>query len=195
MELDQDLKNKIHELRPGPYIIYFNPNKKTGYGVYREQRHGNRLEEQGLSKENTKEVEVHTDVEEVSKRERFLQHRDGYRVDPVPYWFNLHRSILAQRPESIKKRVNSCDYEAQHSKVDWIKVHNSYCHKKISSHRQKGVIAIDPEGNRTLYSGQSEASRQLSKKLNRKVLQGAICNVLRENYPAKQYLGYTFEHA
>lgn len=95
--------SEIQERLPGPYIIYFNPKKKTGYGVYRRDRIGSRIKLQGLLEEETTIVEEHMDLAIVSERELELQRRDGYQVDTQPYWAMLLRNIKSMTPEARKK--------------------------------------------------------------------------------------------
>ena len=182
------------------YTIYEIPGVKIGVTSNLKRR-----QKEQLSKGELIVLEEYTDIHKASERELVLQRIKGYKVDKNPYWYTVKvQNKKATTIEAQKKRVANTDYKAmvantdykaRTAKIDYKAIVAQIDYKAIMSHRQRGVIAIDPEGNRTLYSGQSEASRQLSKKLNRKVLQGAICNVLRVNHPAKQYLGYTFEHA
>ena len=79
------------------------------------------------------------------------------------------------------------DYKAIAAKKD---------QKAIMSHRQRGVIAIDSDGNRTVYSGMSEAARQLTKKTGINFYSTGISCVCSPNRPdAKTYRGYIFEYA
>ena len=118
---------EVQELRPGPYIIYFHPDKHKGYGVYRKKRVYNRVKEQGLDEALTKIIEEHTCILKASERERELQLRDGYEPDIVLYWQTLLRGIYGARACKGKKKVFSQETKNKLSET----------HKKLIPFRSK----------------------------------------------------------
>ena len=126
MELSDKLKKTLEQIFPGPYLIYFNKNKVGGYGVCQENRFELRMQKQGFSLKETKIIETHTDLLEVSERERYLQRRDGYLVDTQPYWFNLIRTIKSQEPASRKKQYEAMMKNLAQNTEQWRESRRKY---------------------------------------------------------------------
>mgnify|MGYP001626782721 CR=1 FL=1 len=165
------------------YTIYEIPGVKIGCTDNFERR-----SKQQLSKGESIILEEYTDIYKASDRERELQAEKGYRVDNIPYWFvKLVMQKKANTPEVQKKRVANTDYKAKEENFDRFKAY---------SHLQREVIAIDPDGNRTIYSGMSEAARQLINKTGIKFYSSAISNVSDpKKTDCKTHRGYKFELA
>tara|TARA_R110000822_G_scaffold46727_3_gene124328 strand:- start:2308 stop:2907 length:600 start_codon:yes stop_codon:yes gene_type:complete len=117
---------EIQEIQPGPYIIYFNPKKKTGYGVYRRDRKGSRIILQGLLEEETIIVEEHMDLAKVSERELELQRRDGYQLDTQPYWAMLLRNIKSMTLEARKKSRDGTRANPAQNSEEWREARRRY---------------------------------------------------------------------
>ena len=130
---------EIQNLRPGPYILYFHPDKDNGYGVYRENRSGCRMEEQELDPLKKVIVGKYIDLEEVSERERDLQRRNGYRVDRVPYYSTLKRQIYATMPKALKKRSATNSKRMKGNQPEYLMTPEARAKAgKKASERQKG---------------------------------------------------------
>ena len=110
---------EVQALRPGPYIIYFHPDKPKGYGVFREDRHGSRIEEQGLDPSKFTRVEEHQCIEEVSRRERELQSSHGFEPDTHPYWLLMLFQIRATTGQALKKRRKTQSKQRKGVTPDW----------------------------------------------------------------------------
>ena len=61
-------------------------------------------------------LEVHTNIEDATRREREIQLEKGYGIDGNSYAKQLKLVELARDPEVIKRRVANHDYEDIHRK-------------------------------------------------------------------------------
>ncbi len=131
---------EVQEQRPGPYVIYFHPDKKNGYGVYRKGREGDRLEEQGFADGLGMIIEEHTCIKKASERERDLQRMNGYPVDTMPYWRMMVNQILVSTDKKIRKRRGKTLSKNQKGKpLSWtLTEEGRKAVGKKTSERQKG---------------------------------------------------------
>ena len=134
-------------------------------------------------------LEYHTNIEDATRRERELKVEKGYGDDGDDYkraYNNIKKfSHLALTKEKRRQAVKNTDFKKR-SELNY--------HAKAQSHRQRAVNAIRvSDGSVTRYSGIGEASRQLSKILNKNYSPGYVQNILKGRN--KTTHGYTFEYA
>jgi hypothetical protein len=79
------------------YYIYHIPSVKIGVSKTPEKR----VTEQGYS--DFEILEMHTDIYEVSKREKELQKEYGYRIDGPHYWQAIERRLENSKSRSAAK--------------------------------------------------------------------------------------------
>jgi len=160
------------------YIYEIASERKIGVTDNIERRLKQHMAKYRISQKEFCILESHTDIYKASEREQELQRIKGYKVDKHPYWYV--RQVMNKKSktkEAIKKRVAKTDFKAN------------------ASHLQRSIIAIDPDGKRTMFSGMHEAVRQLTKKTGIKFYGGVISNICNPNKPQKISKGYTFEYA
>lgn len=163
---------EVQQLRPGPYVIYFNPNKSEGYGVYREGRIGNRIKEQGLEESSTVIIEKHDCILKASNREIELQVANGYKPNIIPYWKTLVGQITIAKnrkgkpgkqtipwtytPEAIRNRIKNAPFKEMGRKTSerqkgkpQPQLHTKEARQKSNEAKKKPVAAYNKDG--TLY--------------------------------------------
>ena len=183
------------------YYIYEIPSeRKVGVTDNVEKRIQQHVKRYGISPREFIILESYTDIHKVSDREIELQVEKGYPVDSKPYWYV--RQVMQKKAttkEAQKKRVANIDWKALSKKrvanTDWKARSAKIDFKANSSHRQREIIAIDPDGNRTIYSGMEEAARQLTKLTGVKFYSAGISNVCNPKQKATTHRKYTFELA
>lgn len=170
-------------------------NTKTVYTIYEvighskigctddfEARVGQHTKKYGVSKDQIKILEKHTDIYLASDRERELQRSNGYPLDKQPYWYVVQVKLPKTKTESAKKkRVESMGSfrDKQIHRAKTIKVFKVKL-KRIGSYTQ--IV------KKTYYKtikGVAETARQLGFKHCI-----GVSRVL--NNTAKSYKGYTF---
>ena len=163
-------------------------------------------------------LESYSDIQTATRRERELQIEKNYRVDKDTYSHVVENMLpKALTVESQNKRVQNTDYKEVSKKrvknTDWAKkvkntnykakvfntdynaIVSKKNYKKIMSHRQRAIIAVDPDSNSVRYSGINEASRQLSSKTGLKFNAADICTVCNpEKIHHKSHHGYKFNY-
>lgn len=166
MKLSSMGPKEVQELRPGPYIIYFNPNKPEGYGVYRKKRYGNRVKEQGLDDKLTLVIEVHECIIEVSKREIELQVSNGYKPNIIPYWKTLLGQIKIAEYRKGKPGRKTIPWTYTKEAIQ-NRVNNSPLKEmgRKTSERQKGKIQSQWQSEEV----KNKRIESLRKALNKKV--------------------------
>lgn len=165
------------------HIIYFHPDKPTGFGVTTIFRWPKRVIEQGLDESKAKIIYRNLTKEEANEREPLIQRRHGYPNDKFSYSHSVRNaSTVCQTEEAIKKRVRNTDYKERGKNVDWFKVNGSKDNKAIQRHRMMKVVVWTKDGKR-LYECESEmeAGRRT------KVSQGNINSAVDQNRYRKGY--------
>lgn len=167
------------------YYIYEIPGVKVGCTQNMERR-----QKQQRHKGKMVLLESHTCIEDATRRERELQAEKGYRRDAWSYNHSVNNSkTVCQTPEAVAKRVANTDWIAQRAKqvanTDYSKASRGL--KQANIERRKPIKAFLKGKYIGTYKSQLECSKELG------LRQGGISNVLRDDYPAKQYNGYTFE--
>lgn len=164
------------------YYIYHIPSeKKIGVTENPERRLTQHILKYGVSANEFSIMETHTDIYEVSDRERELQRSHGYPVDKDPYWYmRLVLQPLSHSKEARKKAVQSIDFKAKHLNTDY-KARTANTDYKLIAKKNKiamehvavTVRAITKEGNVIgVYSSQHEAARAL--KMHQGSISGSI---------------------
>ena len=191
-----DLIKELELLYPGPYTVYhyekfpITERYKLGFkiGATRNliQRNKQLSSEVRIKLSLPKVLFETNSLLEAAEKEREISLELGIHGN-TDYINDLHRQTFSRSRKAHKKTVANTDYAAREAKLN----------KKLThSHLQRGVVAISPEGVRTMYSGANEAARQLTKKTGIKFYQGGISNVWNPNRPdVKTYRGYTFEYS
>ncbi len=126
------------------YYIYHIPTVKIGVSEQPKQRVAN----QGFS--DYEILEEHTDIYEVSKRERELQKEYGYEVDDSPYWnsrkhwgaaagkiggntnIEMRRKHMSKVGKSNKGKSLSKEHRRKLSEANRLRTHSEETKQKIS---------------------------------------------------------------
>jgi hypothetical protein len=166
-------------------------------------------------------LESYTCIDRASEREQELQRSNGYPVDKHSYKYMVQvMQAKSCTTEAIKKRVENTDFKRlgeltskrqkgkpvpylhtpeviakRIANTDYKAIVANRDNKGAQSHRQRRVVAISPEGKRTIYPGITEAARQLTKKTGIKFYQGSISNVCNPNFQQNTSRGYRFEYS
>ena len=178
------------------YIYEIASERKVGVTDNIERRRKEHVERYGISPREFIILESYTDIHIASERELEIQRAKGYEVDIHPYWFVVQvQKKRASTPQAQKKRVANTDLKAKAANTDYKAREAKVDKKAIMSHRQRGIIAIDPDGTRTMYSGMEEACRQLKEKTGINFYSSSISNVCNANLKYyKTHKGYKFEY-
>lgn len=194
---------EVQELRPGPYVIYFHPNKPDGYGVYRKNRVGSRIKDQGLDEGLTKIIEEHTCILKVSERERELQLRDGYDINIQLYWQSLagqiHRTIKAATKKSRKKwkksytegYLSSHKFQEDTKKNYHIKVKLA---QSMGKKNGKACMAIDPKTNKPVKVFENTKQASSFTNTSPEAIQLTIKRKLNKNGTRPKCAGYYWKY-
>jgi hypothetical protein len=188
------------------YTIYEIPGVKIGCteDVVRRQK-------QQRDKGKMVVLESLTCIEEATRRERELQLAKGYEVKGSYKQNVINSRTVCRTPEAIKKRVNNTDWKRlgkltskrQKGKpVTYLLTPEAIAkrvantdHKGKSSHLQRAVISISPEGIVTEHTGIGAAARDLEELTGIKFNTGSIHNVCNPNCKQYKSKGYTFEYS
>jgi len=115
------------------YYIYHIPGVKIGCSTQPARR----VEAQGYTEYEI--LEVHTDVYEISKREKELQKQYGYKVDRTPYWSsikNRHRGF--KDPSAAgKKGYETIRKYAEENQRKFIEMVRSRTPEEVREHNKK----------------------------------------------------------
>lgn len=166
------------------YTIYeLIGHEKIGCTDNYPQRVKHHMKKYGVSEDQIKILETHTDIYLASERELFLQRSNGYPVDKDPYWFVRQVQFpKTKTKEAKKKRVDSMGSfrDKQIHRAKTIQVYKVKL-KRIGSFTQ----IVEKKYYKTI-KGVAETARQLG-------FEHCIGVSRVLNNTAKSYKGYTFK--
>ena len=169
------------------FTVYEIIGRKIGCTDNFQRRAEEHKKKYGISDDQIRILEKHTDIYLASDRERELQRSNGYKVDKDPYWFVRQVQLpKTKTKEAQKKRVKStgCFREKQINRAKLIDVYKVKL-KRIGSSTQ----IVDTQYYKTI-NGVIETARQLGFKHCI-----GVSRVLSPKYNANSYKGYTFRLA